>query len=92
MSLSFKEIADLEVGDVLVESSQYGDIYFKVASEPVVEYVSGLDRSQVSFDGVSLKSGDTINYLLTEGLEHYGPRIYREPAYMSAKELRNIDK
>lgn len=74
MSKSFKEIVAFNVGEQYMECSSYGDISFEVMTKPKV--IKSGKYTQVSFEAVSLDSGEPIDYLLTKGLEHYGPSIY----------------
>lgn len=74
MAKSFNEVAAFEVGEQYMECSGYGDISFEVITKPKV--MKSGKYTQVSFEAISLDSGEPIGYLLTKGLEHYGPRIY----------------
>jgi hypothetical protein len=60
-------------GDVLFESSQYGSIEVEFIDEPVV------DGDKWTAQG---RAHDrTIDFLVTKGFEHYGPRFYKLPQY-----------
>lgn len=76
--------SDLQVGDIVYSCPQGQNIEIVITTAP---YVDG------EFDGrpkwrwqAKLRSGEIVGYLLTEGLEHYGPRIYRGPQYVSLKD------
>jgi len=61
----------LKVGDVFYERG-FGDMLKMV----VVEEVSHED-GQWRWAAEDI-NGERVNYLLTDGYEHYGPKIYRE--------------
>lgn len=79
MSLSYKELNEIKIGDIFYECSQYCNIKFTVKTLPV-EIQNG-DLTQLQWIGKVEGEGD-INYLITKGLEHYGPKIYKIPAYV----------
>lgn len=75
------------------QSIKPGDLFYECASgmnieavavSPVVESKSNFDkdRKQWSWTARNTQTGDLINYLQTEGLEHYGPRLYSSPQYV----------
>ena len=86
MSKSYNELKEMKVGEVYYESSQYGNIKFTVKSAPVETYNEGLQRNQIRWVG-AVEGSEDIHFLTTEGLEHYGPRIYDFPAYVGVKEI-----
>ena len=71
LMLRFTELEQLEVGDIFYEEV-YGNSYkFWCKSKPIVVegYVSWL---ATNYDG------ELTVFLVTRGLEHYGPKLYRE--------------
>lgn len=62
-------------GDILWESSQYGNIQFEVVDEPV----HNVDKWE--WQGKTARRG-VIDYLVVDGYGHYGPHIYKQPVYM----------
>lgn len=80
MSMTFDEIASLKVGDVLFECQYGANISARVVIEPVAG--TGYEgRRTLAWKAENTEDGTPIDYGLTEGLEHYGPRIYSEPQY-----------
>lgn len=65
---------DIHKGDILWESGQYGSIQFEVINDPT--HVDG------RWEWKARTWHGTEDYLITDGYEHYGPRIYRQPVYM----------
>lgn len=43
-------------------------------------------RDQFRWTARNTQTGEEIDYLVTEGLEHYGPRVSAEPAYVRRNE------
>lgn len=86
MKYTFDQVCNFKIGERYWESNQYGNVHFEVRSEPEVEVCkSGL---RVQFTAVNLDTDESIMYLMTKGLEHYGPSICDYPEYMSLDELR----
>jgi len=65
---------DIHKGDILWESGQYGSIQFEVLNEPT--HVDG----KWEWKARTTKHG-VVDYLITDGMEHYGPEIYRNVVY-----------
>lgn len=81
MSILDKDIPSLKVGDVIYECGAGMNIEVRVTEQPT-ETNDGPDgRKRWRWNAVNTQSGQEINYLLTEGLSHYGPRLYRSPQY-----------
>lgn len=76
-------------GNVIVNEIKIGDIHYEfeygcgikceVISLPI-RTKSG-DYYQWSWQSKNLKTGNVIDYLITEGLSHYGPNLYDYEAY-----------
>lgn len=83
---------DIHKGDRLWESGQYGSVEFIVKEEPIHE--------DGKWKWVGITSNGEGDYLITDGYEHYGPRIYKQPVYshnikpltpeLSSKEKENV--
>jgi hypothetical protein len=84
-SLSFDQIAALKPGQVFYECEGGLNIEARVETAPEVLADSDGKRSAV-WMAVNTKSGHRISYRVTEGLMHYGPRIYDEPEYHTIKD------
>lgn len=78
MGMGFDELCAVKSGDELYESCAYGTYKFKVISTSV-------SKDTVEFTGEIIEgcepTGKTVDFLITKGLEHYGPSIYKYPAY-----------
>jgi len=78
------EIANLEIGDVIYECEGFTNIEVRITSKPVASISEPLEgRTQWRWTAENTQNGKSIDYLLTEGLSHYGPRLYRQPAYVT---------
>ena len=80
MSIRDDEIPSLKIGDIIYEC-QYGmNLEAEVLSAPV-ERDGNEGRRYWSWTAKNTQTGEIISFGLTEGLSHYGPRLYREPQY-----------
>ena len=68
--------SDLEIGDVFYECEYGINLRMTVQTKPIKE------NGQWTWKA-STKDGEEVSYLITEGLEHYGPRIYKTPMYLN---------
>lgn len=77
--MKFNEVCELQVGDRIIEEVYGRAIPMRVLTPPeVTEHkVSGELRRKVEFTTIS--GVEEIHILLTEGLEHYGPRLHKTP-------------
>lgn len=81
-SIRDSEIAAFKIGDVFYECEMGMNIEARVTSDPVSTTSAELgDKRQWRWTAENTQNGETINYLLTEGMSHYGPRLYRTPQY-----------
>ncbi len=80
MHIKDSEIKDLKIGNIHYEC-QYGyNVKAQVISEP--EPIVGVDEKPAwKWTAVNTQNGEEIEYMLTEGLSHYGPRLYWMPQY-----------
>lgn len=67
----------LKVGDVFYECAYGNCVKFTVTSDAIVE------NDQIKWKASSENITET-DFLITKGYEHYGPKIYSSPAYISA--------
>ena len=76
---------NLKMGDVFYEYNPYaaGTLMYTVTEEPESQLVDllGNDMTQWKWVGTD-ENGNKRNFLVTEGLEHYGPKLSYEPDYM----------
>lgn len=71
------DLEKLEVGDVIYEC-EYGQcLQVEIETKPALEH------GQWTWKGKVLNARPrTIDYLVTAGMEHYGPKLYYEPPYL----------
>ena len=83
------EIKDIKKDTVFWERDQsftaIEDGYF---SGVVDIYKTEYDQYRVQ--GKCNKTGDIVNFLVTEGHEHYGPKLYTENAYKNPLSIRKM--
>lgn len=77
----FETAAALTAGDSFVEQDGFGSEEYTVLTNPVIDpkgYQSrdGKFSRQVSWTATRLTDGVECDFLITEGMEHYGPKIY----------------
>jgi len=90
MSFTFDQVAKFKVGEIYWENSQGGCYQFEVVS-PIVINEDGYEGARtIKFQGMTLKTGETINFLLTDTFMHYAPKISNHQEYFSSQELRGI--
>ena len=70
------DVSKLKSGDVFYEYSHGHGIKAVVLSEPV------LKDGQWRWLAENAADGREISYLVTVGMEHYGPDLYKSPAYI----------
>jgi hypothetical protein len=78
----------MNIGDIFYECQSGYNIKCKVLTRPewVLEEYAEKTRKHWTWFAENVFSGEKITYGLTEGLEHYGPRIYSEPQYVHFKD------
>lgn len=69
-----------KVGDIFYECQYGANLEARVTEAPTLKTLED-GRRQWSWTAENTQNGEKIEYLVTEGLEHYGPRIYEEPQY-----------
>lgn len=65
---------ELKIGDIFYECEYGINFPMTVTEEPV------FDSEQWKWKAVN-ELGYEVNYLITKGFEHYGPKIYSMPVY-----------
>jgi hypothetical protein len=75
---------DMNIGDIFYECQSGINLKCKVLTRPEYtnEVYSGIAKRHWKWVAENVYNGDKINYGLTEGFEHYGPRLYSEPQYV----------
>ena len=85
-SYSYKQLKEIKVGDTLFNCSSGINIEFSVIEAPVEAYSSGLESNQLTWKGVD-PNGEEMNFLITETLPHYGPKIYDYKVYTEPEDF-----
>ena len=75
-------LEDIEIGDIHYEYSYGTFIKVKVLTKPEVE--DGVWR----WKDENLSSEGTIDYVISESNNHYGPNLYDHEAYFGCRELK----
>lgn len=83
-SIRDSEVPSLQIGDIFYECEAGMNIEARVLTVP--KEVADEGRRHWEWQAENTKNGEVINYSLTEGLSHYGPRLYRDPQYASIKD------
>ena len=73
-------VEDIKVGDIHFEYDLGMEIRVEVTTEPVK------DGDQWKWKAKT-EDGTEINYLVTEGMAHYGPNLYDHQAYTGMRSL-----
>ncbi|MCP4990071.1 MAG: hypothetical protein GY928_29720 [Colwellia sp.] len=71
------EPKDFNVGDKYYECESGYNLELTVLTKPVKS-----DKNSWTWKAID-DSGKEVDYRLTEGMEHYGPRLYSTPQYCS---------
>lgn len=74
-NMTESDIIDLKIDDVFYEIEYGIKLELTVCEEPKVQHSNEL--SQIVWKAKS-STGEIIPYLVTKGMLHYGPRIYRK--------------
>lgn len=83
LRLGYEDMKNMKVGEVYYESNQYSNTKFTIIVKPT-EIIG--EMTQLVFKG-SVKEREDVNFLVTKGLEHYGPKIYKQPAYVGVQNI-----
>lgn len=73
-------IEDIKIGDIHYEFD-YG---FGIKCEVLTTPIRNNDK-QWTWLSKNVNTGEEIEYLVTEGFEHYGPKLYNYEAYIVEK-------
>lgn len=79
MIIRYNEIKNLKEGDIVYECSYGKNIEIIITSNPIETFNEKLEKNQISWTGIY--GNQHIDFLVTEGMEHYGPQLYHSPAY-----------
>lgn len=76
---------DIRTGTLFYECGSGMNLEAVATTDP--KRISDLDdKPRWSWEGRNLQTGEAIDYLQTEGLECYGPRLYEAPQYVCVQE------
>lgn len=75
---------NLKIGDEFYEFAYGINIHLVVTSDVKENTViiDGKGRKQYSWFARNVDADHEVEYLVTEGLEHYGPKLYSVPIYL----------
>lgn len=88
MSLSYDEIKELKKGDKFWEGRHNMPFIVTITPYEIEAQINGEPKNQLLWWGFSEFDGD-CEFMVTEGLEHYGASIYRGQAYYNLKDLQD---
>ena len=76
----------LTKGNIIVENIKIGDIHYEFDYNcgikcEVITLPTKDENGYWSWKSKNLKSGDIINYGISEDMQHYGPNLYDYEAY-----------
>lgn len=81
--MSYLKPQDLKLGDKFYECEYGVNMEFEVVEAPVSEQTEILDTTHLQWRWKGKrKDGEIVEFLLTEGYGHYGPKIYSSPMYL----------
>lgn len=90
MSLSYKDVKNFQIGNIVWNSSPRGNTQLEIITVPVETFSTELNKHQLRWECLEVESRKIVKYLLTEGMEHYGPSLYRTPAYVTFEHFADL--
>ncbi len=72
-------IEEMKIGDILYESEMGMEIQFEVISKPVIE--NDGERDTATWNGKVIPEGKIVEYVVTDGYQHYCSYITKEPRF-----------
>jgi hypothetical protein len=80
------KLAAMKLGHIFYECEMGMNIRARGTATPVVTNDGYEGRRVLRWEAENTESGERIDYMMTEGLDHYGPRIYDQPQYARVKD------
>lgn len=77
----FDTLQTLKPGDVIFECEMGMNIKARVLNTPLLDAEGYEGKRRLTWAAENTEDGSPISYMVTEGLMHYGPHLYREPQY-----------
>jgi hypothetical protein len=77
----FDKLAAMQPGDIFYECEMGMNIRARVLTAPTVTGDEVNGKRILRWEAENTETREPISYMLTEGLDHYGPRIYDQPQY-----------
>lgn len=74
-------VNDIEVGDMMYECEYGRNVKVQVLTKPIRLQKDLNENYKWEWEAVVLDTNEKIFYLVTEGYEHYGPKLYHNPIY-----------
>jgi len=81
--LTYDDLKIIKKDDILFDRGDHVNVKFTIKEDPEVFYSKELDSNKLKWKGITEE--DEVNFLITESLPHYGPKIYNYPAYTDMK-------
>jgi hypothetical protein len=73
---TYQELKNLKIGDIFKECEYGYCIECRVLTVPKENKMTTENRNQLKWKAQEISTLEEIDYLVTEGLAHYAPKIY----------------
>jgi len=80
-SFNYDRLKKLKICDIIYECSGGYNVKLEVVQIPYEQYNTHLKANQLKWVCIN-ENNERQNFLVTKGLEHYGPKIYSFPVYI----------
>lgn len=76
---------EINVGDILYECDHGRNFQHEVLTKPVSKHYDDDDENRFvwTWKAKHVQTDRELDYLYTDGFGHYGPKLYRDPVYMT---------
>lgn len=78
---SYEHLKKLQIGSKFEECEHGQCVWFDVIEIPKEKYNEGLKENQLRWKGKAFFDGAIVDFLRTENLLHYSPKIYIDGDY-----------
>lgn len=85
--LYYKELSEMKKGQVLYDEGRYNNLRITLIEDPIE--TSDNQYTQLRFKATT-DEGEEMSYMVTKGMEHYGPKLYTYPAYTTPTMLEEF--
>lgn len=80
-ALSFEELAELDVGDIIYECDYGQNAEVQLVTLPVIEIEQNSGEKVLKFMAKTTLDSGQIEYYINSKFMHYAPKLYKYPAY-----------